>query len=53
MNTPADATLPQGHSTSASPPISVSGHSIDIVKFEFPEWEGILVVLKRHPSVNH
>ena len=47
-----DVTLPQGQSTSANLPILVSGHSIDIVKFGFPECEGITVILERQPSVN-
>ena len=29
-----------------------SGHSIDIVKFGFPEFEGMSVMLERQPSVN-
>ena len=47
-----DVTLPQGQSTSANSLILVSGHSIDIVKFGFPECEGMSVILERQPSVN-
>ena len=48
-----DDILPQGQCLSARSPMLVSGHSIDIVKFGFPEWEGMSVVLEWQPSVNH
>ena len=47
---PLDVTLPQGQSTSANSPMLVSGHSIVIINFGFPECEGISVEIERHPS---
>ena len=46
-----DVTLPQGQSTSANSPMFVSGHIICMVRFGFPEWEGMLVLSERHPSI--
>ena len=47
-----DVILPQGQWISARSPMLDSGHSIDIVKFGFPEFEGMSVMLERQPSVN-